>query len=357
MPPDDSAFSQSDELISAAHAAVSWVRARRATWASAPMPVVTAAPRPVVAAPPRPVVAAAPRPVVAVPPDLSDLVAPPESPTVTDAVHAPEPTASRTFGLGPPVWRWAARSAVAAAVLAAVGIGGRYLWTALPALPAFRSTPVDPKPSRAGAGKPTGSLHVTSTPAGAQVVVDGKPRGVTPLDVADVSAGRHEVTVQGGAGSVQRTVTVAANATVTIDEAIFSGFVTIYAPFDVTISEGGRVLSADDRHQVMLPPGAHELRVTNRTLGYEVVRRVTVKPGEATNVQLTPAPSALTVTSTEPAEVWVDGTRLGDTPLTAAPVALGVHDIVIRRAAGGERRFTLTIGTKPYTLAVDFQPR
>ena len=49
-----------------------------------------------------------------------------------------------------------------------------------------------------------------------------------------------------------------------------------------------------------------------------------------------------------------DGTRVGETPLNAVQVALGTHSIVVRRAAGGERRFTVTIGVTPFTLDVDF---
>ena len=79
-----------------------------------------------------------------------------------------------------------------------------------------------------------------------------------------------------------------------------------------------------------------------------------MKPGEATNLQLTPDPSALTVTAAQTTEVWLDGTRLGETPLNAAPVPLGIHEILVRRAAGGERRYTVTIGVKPFTLNVDF---
>ena len=156
------------------------------------------------------------------------------------------------------------------------------------------------------------------------------------------------------AGTAHRTVTVAANQTATVDEAIFSGFVTIYSPFDFTVTENGRVLRADDRHQIMLPAGAHELRFTNRALAYDAVRQVDVKPGEATNLQLTPDPSRLTVTATDAAEVWLDGARLGDTPLNDAPVPLGSHEIVVKRAAGGERRFAVTIGAKPFTLNVEF---
>jgi len=89
-------------------------------------------------------------------------------------------------------------------------------------------------------------------------------------------------------------------------------------------------------------------------LGYEAVRKVEVKPGQATPLQLAPEPSALTVTAAEAAEVWLDGTRIGDAPVNAAPVALGVHEILVKRAAGGERRFTVTISAKPFTLNVTF---
>jgi hypothetical protein len=268
----------------------------------------------------------------------------------TDSLQTP---ARPRFALGAPP-RWLTRGALAAAGLAALVVGGRFLWNAIPDRPArtalVEPAKVTPKPAAIA----TGSLRVTSTPSGARVLVDGKPRGVTPLNLTDLSTGRHEVTLQSDAGSVQRTVTVTTTAATVVDEAIFSGFVTVYAPFDVTVSEKGRVLRADDRHQIMLPPGAHELRVFNRALAYDVVRRVEVKPGGATNLQLTPDPSALTVTAAETAEVWVDGSRIGDTPLNAAPIPLGIHDIVVKRAGGGERRFTVTVGTKPVTLNVAF---
>jgi hypothetical protein len=104
----------------------------------------------------------------------------------------------------------------------------------------------------------------------------------------------------------------------------------------------------------MLPAGSHQLRLTNRALGYDAVRQVDVKPGETTPLQLAPEPSTLTVTAAEAAEVWLDGTRIGDAPVNAAPVPLGVHEVLVKRAAGGERRFTVTISAKPFTLNVTF---
>jgi hypothetical protein len=63
--------------------------------------------------------------------------------------------------------------------------------------------------------------------------------------------------------------------------------------------------------------------------------------------------STLTVTATEPAEVWLDGARIGDTPLDPRPVKLGTHEVVLKRAEGGERRVTITVTVNPFALHVD----
>ena len=380
MPANDNAWDRQANLVSAAQAAASWARARRAQWANAPSPPVglieTAPvtefdfdPEPAEAPP---VVDHVPAPAVPVHPTVF------RAPDVSAAASASSAAsaAARTLALAAPLVPWLIRGGIAAAVVAGLFVGGRYAWDHLPSLPSkSAATSAEPKADRpvakaekadpkvdkapkadkaAGPRSGPGTLQVTTTPPGAQVIVDGKARGVTPLTLPDLKTGRHEVLVKGDGGSVQRTVSIAANETTTIDEAIFSGFVTVYAPFEVTITEGGRVLRTDDRHQVMLPSGAHELRISNRALAYDVIRKVTVVPGESTNLQLTPEPSSITVTATTPAEVWVDGTRLGDTPVNGAPVPIGEHDIVVRRPTGGERRFTITVGAKPYTLNVEF---
>jgi hypothetical protein len=355
LPPDD-------RLIQAAHAASSWVRARRATWANVPeAPIALPAETSVSdfeflpAPPPTLRAAAQSTPSAVVSATLSHHSS--DDPPLAGA-DVPSPatgTGVPWLAPGAPARGWLVRGAIAAALLAVAIVGGRYLWSALPATP-VRTAVVEPKPPAPAAvrGKGTGALRVGSTPRGAQVLVDGKARGITPLTLTDLTAGSHEVVLQSDAGTVTRTVTVSANATAALDEAIFSGFVTVYSPIELTISENGRVLRADDRHQIMLAAGTHELRLVNRALGYEIVRKVDVKPGDATNLQITPDPSALTVTASDAAEVWLDGTRLGDTPMNGMAVPIGAHEIVVKRAAGGERRFNVTIGAKPFTLNVDF---
>jgi hypothetical protein len=202
---------------------------------------------------------------------------------------------------------------------------------------------------------PTGSLTVRSDPDGARVLVDGRERGVTPLTLDDLALGPHTVVLQTAQGSVGRTVAVTADRTALVSESIYAGWLKLFAPFEVQIAEGTRALRVDDQNQVMLPPGSHELRLENRALGYSETRRVQIEPGKTTSLSLVPSPSTLTVTSSSPATVLIDGAQAGETPLIDHPVPLGTRDIVVRSATGQERRFTRRVtATPPVRIDVDF---
>ncbi|HET9466827.1 MAG TPA: hypothetical protein VFO48_00385 [Vicinamibacterales bacterium] len=130
-----------------------------------------------------------------------------------------------------------------------------------------------------------------------------------------------------------------------------SGWVAVFAPFEITISEGSAGVPLDDRGRAMLTPGRHRLRFQNRELGYDETRTVQVRPTETTTINLTPE-TTITVTSNEPAEVLIDGTRAGDTPFEGR-VGLGTHTVTVR-TAGGERQRTVAATSKPVQLEVDF---
>ena len=100
----------------------------------------------------------------------------------------------------------------------------------------------------------------------------------------------------------------------------------MFSPFDVRISEGTRAIALDDRSRAMLPPGAHTLHFQNRALGYDETRTVLIKSTETATVNLAPR-TGISVTSTEPAEVLIDGTRVGDTPISAYQIDLGTHNV------------------------------
>ena len=200
--------------------------------------------------------------------------------------------------------------------------------------------------------KTTGRLQVNSEPAGARVLVDNVSRGVTPLTLDDLALGTHNVVIESAAGSVKRTVTVKADEGATLSETIYAGWLKVFSPFDLTITEGTRSLRLDDRYQVMLSPGPHELRFENRALGYQEVRRVEVQPGITTPLSIVAPRSTLTLTTSAPAEVLIDGVSAGQTPLTGFSVELGTRDVQLKSAAG-DRRFSLAVTVKPVVLDVD----
>src|SRR5215468_6374641 len=193
------------------------------------------------------------------------------------------------------------------------------------------SEPVAASPA-AGSKKRTGRLVVTSANAVTQVLVDGKARGVTPLTLDGLSAGSHTVTLQSMKGSVTQTVAVKAGETAQFDQTIFPGWVALVAPIDL-----------------MLSPGPHELLLTNRALGYQETRHVDVRPGETTQLSIAPPRSKATFTATAPAEVWVDGKSVGQTPLIDLPVEIGTHHVKMK-SGSAERQFTVTTTMTPFAF-------
>jgi hypothetical protein len=230
-------------------------------------------------------------------------------------------------------------------------------WKAPPPItrtvPAVTQADLTPTEAAPGSKKRTGRLVVTSASSVAQVFVDGKPRGMTPLTLDGLPLGKHTVMLQNQSGSVEQTVTVGASETAQLEQTIFPGWVSIVAPVDVIISEGTRSLRLDDRSQVMLPPGPHELVFENRALGYQEARHVDVRPGETTQLSIAPPRSKATFTATAPAEVWLDGVSVGQTPLIDLPVEIGTHHVRMK-SGSAERQFTVTATMTPLAFNADF---
>lgn len=130
-----------------------------------------------------------------------------------------------------------------------------------------------------------------------------------------------------------------------------SGWVAVFAPFEVSISEGNVGIQVDDRGRAMLAPGRHRLRFQNRELGYDETRTVDIKPTATTTINLIPQ-TTISITSNETAEVLIDGTRAGETPYQGK-IGLGTHTVTVRTASA-ERQLTVEATSKPVQLEVDF---
>ncbi len=212
---------------------------------------------------------------------------------------------------------------------------------------------VQPKPAEAPA-KRSGTLDLRSTPDGAEVRIDGRSRGVTPLTLDDLAVGSHTLELQVANGTIRKSFVIAPDKTLQLNEAIFSGWLHVSSPIELKVAEKNEAIALDDSNQALLPPGPHEVRLTNRSLGFAEVHRVDIKPGATTSLVIAPSPSHLTLTSSLPADVTIDGEPAGPTPLTDHAIALGSRDITVRSTSGEVKHLTLSVTVKPLVIEVDF---
>jgi hypothetical protein len=190
--------------------------------------------------------------------------------------------------------------------------------------------------------RPIGGLHVESQPPGAKVFVDGKLVGETPLDLPNIAVGRHTVTLQGSGGTVRRTVRVTAAEEEILSVDLYSGFLRVDSPIELELFEGGRSLGTSGSEQILLTAGSHSVVAVSEALGYRETHHIEMPPGETKT--LTIAPTAGVNINAQPwAEVWIDGAKVGETPIANRRVPIGTREFVFRHPELGERKVIATV--------------
>lgn len=206
----------------------------------------------------------------------------------------------------------------------------------------------------------TGRLEVTSDPPGAQVTLDGVTLGTTPLAVDTLDVGEHQVRVAGRVGVVSRDVTIEPGATATVmvsltGAASAAGWLSIQAPIALEIFENGRLVGTTDADQIMLPAGAHDLELVNSAFEFRTTIRTQIAPGGTATESIAVPNGSLSINALPWAEVYVDGSYAGTTPLGNLAVPVGSHEVVWRHPELGERRRIVEIPSEtPTRIGVDF---
>ncbi|MBK5295916.1 MAG: PEGA domain-containing protein [Vicinamibacteria bacterium] len=220
-----------------------------------------------------------------------------------------------------------------------------------------------------------GRLSIQSSPAGATVLLDGQPRGVTPLELPDVSAGQHELVLDLKGQRVRQTVSVATGITTTINLPIAAapaiqaagmfpaaapptGKLLVQAPFEMQVFEGKTLLGLTGR-RLWLPPGPHNIEIVSETLSFRSAASVEIIEGQVTRVPVVLPKGTAHLNATPWAEVWVDGEKVGETPLGNLALTIGPHEIVFKHPELGEQAHAATVtASAPLRLSVDLtKPR
>jgi hypothetical protein len=217
-----------------------------------------------------------------------------------------------------------------------------------------------PKPTVA-----TGQLQIRTDPSGARVVVDGQPRGSAPVLVEGLTPGSHTVELTNGDNSVRQEIMVTAGTTASLvvpmqqtPQGALSGYISISAPVDVQIYEDVRLVGSSRSDRLMVAVGRHEFDIVNEALGYRTRRAVNVTPGQVTAIKLDWPNGSMALNAQPWAEVFIDGERVGETPIGNVPVPIGPHEVRFRHPELGEQvvRSTVTLGS-PARLSVDLRKR
>lgn len=237
-------------------------------------------------------------------------------------------------------------------------------------------------------GASTGTVHVESTPAGAEVRMDGKSLGRTPLEL-DLAAGERVLEVQydntahalplivrpgevmrqriefigtarlaaaGAARGALSGSTASLFATMPTAAGAAAGWITVDAAQTLQILDQGRLIGTTDVTRLMLPAGEHTLDFVADDLGFRVRRTVRVSPGGTTSVPMEMPRAPLAINAQPWATVWLDGEPVGETPIGNLTPTIGRHEVVFRHPDLGERRATVLVTLKaPARIAVDLR--
>jgi hypothetical protein len=202
-------------------------------------------------------------------------------------------------------------------------------------------------------GEAPGSIRVTSNPSGAKCYLDGTYRGTTPLTIGDVSAGEHSLKLtRSGYEDWSRTVRVYSNQTTSVSAELQE----LLGSIKVTSDPSGAKCYLDGKYKGTTPltiggisTGNHEIQVEKESY-YDWKSSVNVSAGKTSSIHasLEMMTGFLDVKSNTKADVYIDGTYQGETPLQRE-VSVGSHQIKISANKYYDHIETVVVTVGQYT--------
>lgn len=234
-----------------------------------------------------------------------------------------------------------------------------------------------------------GTLQITTTPDGAAVYVDGGSQGTSPATISSLAAGSHTVKLtKAGYTDYQATVMVIGGQITPLNVKLVAGtgptsgttttvVLTGTGSLLVTSSPPGASVNLDGGDKGTTPVTIPQVKAGSHTLtlkkpGYEdAVRTVMVSGGAEAQVAVTlvlqgqqasgtgTGTGTLIVRSTpEGASVYLNGEKLGTTPVTVRNVKAGTHRFLLTLQGYNDNSQTIEISSgSDKEISVDFGPK
>jgi hypothetical protein len=166
-------------------------------------------------------------------------------------------------------------------------------------------------------------------------------------------------------GTVKQRVMIAAGANASVvvplggaEGAPVSGWVSVSAPADVQLFENKRLLGSSQSDRIMVSAGRHEFEFVNDTLGYRTTKTVQVLAGKVASVKVEWPKGTIALNAIPWADVWIDGEKVGETPIGNLTVPIGSHEVVFRHPDLGEQRHAVSVtANAPARVSVDMRKK
>lgn len=214
-----------------------------------------------------------------------------------------------------------------ATAAAGVAVARRYLTSAAPAVL-------------------TGTLVVESAPAGVEVVIDGEPRGVTPLRVS-LNPGPHILELRGRGTPRVFPVTLGAGTTLSQFVELAEASSPVTGQLDIRSDPAGARITIDGQPVGVSPMVVSNLAAGSHTVllereGTSVEHTVTIEPGATASLVAPVAPPSpasgwIAVSAPYAMQIFEDGRLIGSTESEQIMVAAGRHTFEIVNASLGFR--------------------
>jgi len=230
---------------------------------------------------------------------------------------------------------------------------------------ATTSRPAGAAGAPAAANTPSGNIELTSVPAGAAIALNGVDTGkVTPATLAIGGSGKSEITL-----ALKGYKPLTAALTADDMEAGKKNFrlgvepqavrLTVTSAFPVELVQGSKVISpAATKHEVTVQPGGASVSARNGELLLNQVLPIDFTRGRAESTIRAAGTLAVFAQggTLETCSVEVDGTDLGNPPISKKAIAAGPHTVQLKCAdgKGDSRKVDVTPGERS---VVTFTPK
>lgn len=120
------------------------------------------------------------------------------------------------------------------------------------------------------------------------------------------------------------------------------GGLNVTSSIELQVFKDGALLGSS-AGPIAINDGSHVIDLVNETLGFRYRETVTVKAGQLTSLKIAVPNGRVSINANPWAEVLIDGTPAGQTPLANIALAIGSHEIVFRHPQFPEQRQTVVV--------------